>query len=302
MRRRILAAGVALAAACAPADVVREGPPLVVVTIFPVADLTARLAGDAVRVETLLPPRASPATWEASPSQIRLLASASAYVSVGAGLDGWLDDLGSVTEGVRTLRITDGMDLHAADHTHGEGHGHGDADGGDPHVWLDPILVRDGVLPRLEELLVGLAPDAADDLRDRAGALADSLTELDAWIARELAGAPRDGFVATHGAWGYFAERYGLEPMGSLYERPGHEPSAPGLARLVRGARDAGLTTVLAEPQLASSAALALAEELGATVTVIDPLGGPGLTGRESYLDMMRFNGRAFARALGARP
>ena len=53
------------------------------------------------------------------------------------------------------------------------------------------------------------------------------------------------------------------------------------------------------EPQLAGTAAEALAAELDASVEVVDPLGGPGLEGREGYLEMMRFNGRAFAKALG---
>jgi hypothetical protein len=42
--------------------------------------------------------------------------------------------------------------------------------------------------------------------------------------------------------------------------------------------------------------------ELGARVEVADPVGGAGLDGRDDYLSLMRFNARAFARALGADP
>ncbi|HKJ03625.1 MAG TPA: metal ABC transporter substrate-binding protein, partial [Longimicrobiales bacterium] len=84
-------------AACAPADPRREGAPEVVVTIFPVADLTALVAGDALQVRTLLPARASIHTWEATPGQIRSLRHAAGYITVGGGLDGWLEGLGEDT-------------------------------------------------------------------------------------------------------------------------------------------------------------------------------------------------------------
>ena len=44
------------------------------------------------------------------------------------------------------------------------------------------------------------------------------------------------------------------------------------------------------EPQLSSNAAQALARETGARVGLMDPYGGTGVPGRESYLDLMRYN------------
>ncbi len=293
-RRIALALAAAALAACSepPTPV---GPPLVVVTIPPVADLVARIGGDALRVETLLPPRASVHTWQATPAQIRSMSRAAGFVSVGGGLDGWLDDVGGGFPDVPRLRITDAIELLDA----AEGDRHGDGTG-DPHVWLDPLLVRDAVLPRLTAFLVAVAPRDETGLRARGRALADSLTALDAEIRRTLDAAPRRGFVATHDAWAYFARRYDLRPLGSLYESPGHEPSARSLASLVDAARAAGVSAVLAEPQLAETAARALAGELRVEVVVVDPLGGPGIEGREGYLELMRFDARAFARALGA--
>lgn len=298
----ILAAALATFAvgACAPEHATR-GPDLVVATIFPVADLTARVGGEAIRVETLLPPRASLHTWEATPAQIRSLGHARAYITVGGGLDGWLEGMGADDPELRTLRLTDGVTLLRADEAHGHEHDH-EVEGqatGDPHVWLDPLLVRDEFVPRIRDLLVELLPAQETAIRARARALTDSLTALDAEIRATLAGRTLDGFIATHDAWAYFAERYGLVSLGNLYASPGHEPSARGLAALVEAARAAGLPSVLSEPQLSETAAAALAAELGVSVVTVDPLGGADVEGRGSYLDLMRFNARAFARALG---
>ncbi|HSW30050.1 MAG TPA: metal ABC transporter substrate-binding protein [Longimicrobiales bacterium] len=289
--------------ACAP-ERPAPGPDLVVATIFPVADLAARVGGDAVRVETLLPSRASIHTWEATPAQIRSLGRARAYITVGGGLDGWLEGMGTDAPGLRTLRLTDGMALLRAeeghDHDHGADPGSEGETTGDPHVWLDPLLVRDEFVPRIRDLLVELQPAQEAAIRARAGALADSLTALDGEIRAILSGRTLDGFIATHDAWAYFAERYGLVPLGNLYASPGHEPSARGLAVLVEAARAAGLPAVLSEPQLSETAAAALAAELGVAVVSVDPMGGPDVEDRRSYFDLMRFNARAFARALGA--
>lgn len=298
LRRGPTWAALLAVAGCAPQAPEGGRPPLVVVTIFPVADLAARVAGDALRVETLLPPRASVHTWEATPGQVRSLARASGFISVGGGLDAWLEALVKGEPGLRTLRLTEGLDLRATAHAEERGHATGEEGTGDPHVWLDPVRVRDDILPRVTALLAELAPDRAAEIAVRGAALADSLTALDAEVRRTLEGARQRSFLATHEAWGYFAERYGLRSLGSLYEGPGHEPSARGLAALVDAARGAGLRAVLAEPQMAETAARALAGEVGARVVEVDPLGGPGVPGREGYLDLMRFNARAFAAAL----
>ena len=295
MRRLATGTVLALAAAsmaCAPRPDAATAP-VVVVTIFPVADLVARVAGGALDVRTLLPTRASPSTWEATPAQVREVSHAAGFVTVGGGLDGWLDHAAGLDAPLR-LRLTDGLDLRNAEHGHAEG------ESGDPHVWLDPVLVRDALLPRIADFVRALAPADAPGVSRRAAALADSLTALDGEIREILDGLPLRAFIATHDAWSYFAARYGLEPLGSLYERPGHEPSARGLAALVDAARSAGLRTVLSEPQLAETAARALAAELDAVVATVDPLGGPELEGRRGYMELMRFNARAFAGALGS--
>jgi zinc transport system substrate-binding protein len=281
--------------ACRGADPQRaedhaDGRPLVVASIFPVGDLARFLGGDEVAVEIVLPPRASPSTFEPTARQLATLSRASVYLFVGGGMDRWAETL--VDPGTEVVRLTDGMPLE-------EGHAHeGDPGTGNPHVWLDPVLVRDALLPRIEEALVAVAPEHADDIRARGRALADSLGALDAWIRAELAGVPTRGFVSTHSAWTYFARRYGLEEIGSVYDSPGREPSARHLAGLVRRARSGGVRAVFVEPQLGAAGARTVASELGVEAFLLDPEGDADQPERDSYLALMRFNTRQMARAL----
>lgn len=265
------------------------GAVVVAVTLHPVASVVESVGGDAVSVRTLLPPGAHPDSYEATPRVAEAMAGAALVVRIGGPADQWLGDPGEARE----LVLTRGMRLRDA----ADGHDHGAT--GNPHVWLDPVLVRDSLLPRLVDALADAAPDSAGAIRARGAAYRDSLTALDAEIRGLLRDLRSRRFVAAHPAWVYFADRYGLEEIGALHPSPGRELGSRDLARLVEEARSAGVGAVMAEPQLGRAGTAALADELGVRVEIADPVGGPALDGREDYLSLMRYNARAFARALG---
>lgn len=265
----------------------------VVASLHPVASLVRAIGGEAVSVRTLLPPGAHPDSYEATPRVAEALEGADLVVRVGGAVDDWLGGRGGAPE----LVLTEGMTLRGSDHDHGDGRRQGS---GNPHVWLDPILVRDELLPRLTAQLMELAPAAASDIRARADAFADSLTALDAEIRGMLQDARTRVFVSAHPAWVYFADRYELVEIGALHPSPGSEVGARELARLVDTARQRGGAAVIAEPQLGRAGVDALARELNVRVEIADPVGGEGLEGRDDYLSLMRYNARAFAHALGS--
>jgi zinc transport system substrate-binding protein len=274
------------------------GRPLVVASIFPVGDLARRVAGDDVQVEVLLPARASPSTFEPTARQMALFSGASAYLFIGGGMDRWGERL--IQPGDRTaaktavvVRLIEGMTLLEGDEHEG------DPGTGNPHVWLDPVLVRDELLPRIEAVLTGAAPEHAAVIGERRAALADSLTALDAEIRAALSAAPTHAFVSTHSAWVYYARRYGLDEIGAIYESPGREPSSRHLAQLVDAARAAGVRAVFIEPQLGEAGARTVASELGVQVHLLDPQGGEDQPGRDSYASLLRFNTAQMVEALG---
>lgn len=265
-------------------------PPRVVASIFPVADLARRVGGDAVRVDVLLPPRASPATFEATPEAVRTVAGARLHILVGGALDAWAASLVEGTSEAPLVVLTRDVELLGRGHEPGTGN---------PHVWLDPIRTRDHLLPPLVEALVRMAPGSEGSIRSRGRALADTLTALDREIDARLEAVRSRPFVTAHPAWAYYVDRYDLLEVGSIHGHPGQEPSARALAELIRTARKAGVRAVFSEPQMPAAAARALAEELGVSLLALDPLGGPGLEGRSSYPALLRFNTDRIVRGLG---
>lgn len=264
----------------------------VAATIFPLADIARQVGGERVEVTTLLPPGASPHTFEPTPEQMRAMAAADVFISVGPGLDEWAARLSGGNRGDRvdvavletipvSLLISEG---------HADGVHDGDRHGVNPHVWLDPVLVRDHIAPAITRALTNAAPENRDyfaaRLKDYQAAL-DGLDESFRTAVKTLADRR---FVSVHAAWTYLAKRYGLEQVAVVEAFPGKEPSARWIAGVVDTARRAKASAVLAEPQLSTQTAQVIAAEFGGRVVILDPLGGPGLPGRDSYLGLMRYN------------
>jgi zinc transport system substrate-binding protein len=66
-------------------------------------------------------------------------------------------------------------------------------------------------------------------------------------------------------------------------------------------ARSAGIPAILIEPQLSPRIAEVIAAEFGGGTVLVDPLGDPTEPARSTYEELMRFNARAFAKALGGK-
>ncbi|MBE3575335.1 MAG: zinc ABC transporter substrate-binding protein [Firmicutes bacterium] len=290
-----------------------EAPVVVVATLFPLADLVRQVAGPAVQVVTLLPPGASPHTFEPSPGLLQQVAKARLLVYVGAGLDDWGAEMARsanphlvVLEGTRVVPTLPVVAPHVGGgpgpdgarqgpaHAGDDEHPHG---GVDPHIWLDPIRMRDDLAPAVARALAQVEPARAAEFQTNLKRLQASLTALDADIRYQLRGLKERRFIAFHGAWQYFAARYGLEQVASIEASPGQEPSAAWMADLVMTARKLRVHVIFAEPGFSPKAAQVLAGEIGGRVVMLDPL-ELGETGRDTYQSRMREAVATLARAL----
>ena len=114
----------------------------------------------------------------------------------------------------------------------------------------------------------------------------------------------RRQIVTSHAAFGYLAQRYGLEQVPLEGLSPEVQPSARGIEKLVRLVEQAGVTTVFFETLVSPKLAETVAREAGAQTAVLNPL--EGLTDAQiatgsDYFSVMRGNLAALRKALGCR-
>ncbi|WP_130796824.1 metal ABC transporter substrate-binding protein [Streptomyces otsuchiensis] len=191
---------------------------------------------------------------------------------------------------------------HADEDDHGhDGHHHGHDHGdGDPHLWLDPLtyaVAAQGVADTLAEA----DPDNAADYRKNADALEAELGALDEEFEAGLANREIDTIITTHAAFGYLAERYGLDEEAIAGLDPESEPSGARMKELHTIADREKVTTVFFEVLASDAMATTLAQDLGLETDVLDPVEGITEDSRgDDYFEVMRSNLEALQKALGA--
>jgi len=297
---RFAALALALVWGAVAAEVTAEEPLRVAVTVQPIAFLVAEIGGSDVEVTVLVPPGASPHAFEPLPGDVRRLARAQLFLRVGAGFDDWSRRLvNAAPSDIRdvSLAMLAGAGAPGAHVGHGPsgGHHHGTFD---PHVWLDPILVRDLLAPGIAAHLAGLDPARRAGFAARLRSFQTRLSQLDREIASRLSPVRGRPYVAFHNAWRRYADRYGLAEIGVVQEFAGEEPTPRELARLVEAARAAGVAALLVEPQLDRRVAETVAAEFSAGTATVDPLGDPRDPARADYAALLRFNTGVFASVL----
>lgn len=286
---RYLAAWIWFVCATLPAH---AGVQVVASTIFPVADLARSVLDESTQVVALLPAGANPHSYEPTPQQMRDIERADLLIEVGGGLDDWTRKLRGVRSRplpVLTLTAVTPLLPPAGSHPHAPG---------DPHVWLDPIRMRDHFLPALVRIASELDPEGAQRYAARQALARERLTRLDAELATQLAPVRGRSYVALHSAWGYFAARYGLVEAATLEPFPGKELSARELVTVLESVRTTQARALLVEPGLFARTAAQLARETGLKLVTVDPFGGPGIPGYDNYDALLRSNAALLVEAL----
>lgn len=280
--------GLAACAGGASASPANSDKLLVAASIAPLADFTHQVGGDHVQVITLVPAGASPHTFELNPSQVEQVASARLLVLNGVELEYWADRLveGAGNPKLVVVDTSQGIDILEGD---------GDGAGGNPHIWLNPqnAVVQ---ISHIRDGLIQADPAHADDYQANAESYINELRTLDREIAAEVTTWSRRQFIAVHPAWVYFAQRYGLEQVAVIQDSPGREPSPVEVGQIIETAQRIGAQVVFVEPQFSAKAAHTIAEENGARVLFLDPLGSSLCD--PCYPNLMRYNVSQMAKAL----
>ncbi len=179
-------------------------------------------------------------------------------------------------------------DHHADDKAHGHSHSHGEFD---PHVWLDPKRAIQQV-ENIRDGLIAADPEGETVYTENAEAYIEKLEALDADITTQLEPHAGKRFVVFHDFVAYFADSYSLEDR-FLVAVPEDNASPDDVRRVMTTVQEAGLQTVLTEPQAGGRSPFeAIAQDLGIQVSVFDPIetGPADALDPDYYLTVMRQN------------
>jgi zinc/manganese transport system substrate-binding protein len=260
----------------------------VVATTTQLGDLARAVAGSRAGVRQILEPSSDPHAYEPRPSDVKAVIGAKVVLRSGGDLDAWLADvLRNAGSDATTVTILDDLPRPRRD---------GEAI--DPHWWQDPANGAIAVA-RIRDALSAADPAGRATYEANAARYLARLDALDRAIAgcmRRIPAAQRK-LVTDHDALGAFAERYGIDVVGTVIPANSTQAqaSAGEVARLVGTIRSAGIATIFPESSLNPKLTRAIARDAGAKVgpaLYADSLGAKGSPGA-TYLGSLRANALA---------
>jgi zinc transport system substrate-binding protein len=257
-------------------------PLKVAATIFPLKDIISNIGGDKVTIITILPPGASPHTFEVRPETVKAAVGIKAIFEIGATLDDWAGGILRAMEGKpKIIDVSKGVALRKL------------PDGTvDPHYWLS--LENGAIIAKnTTESLCELDPANKDLFTKNLAAYLRQLTKADEEVKKMLASLPAGNrsFATFHEAWFYFANTYGLKVAAAFEPFPGKEPTPEFLAEFTKAVKKENVKVIFSEPQLSPEAIRQIAKDMGVKLEQLDPIGGDSPQ-TQNYIATIKYNAR----------
>jgi zinc transport system substrate-binding protein len=298
-------------------------------TIFALEEFASYIGGDYVEVINLIPNGADAHTFEPSSKQIVSIANADAFLFVGIGMEGFIDRLSNSleNENVTFVKVSEGIDFDAIsineeehddsekeehddhekeshddhemeshdDHEKEAAHNH---EGEDPHIWLDPLLASQ-LAENIKDAFIELLPEQQELFEKNFHLLQGELNQLNNEFTEVISNSKNKSFIVSHGAYGYWENRYGLEQKAITGLSPEHEPSQKQLQELVDYAIQNNLQYILFEQNVTPRVAEVLQKEINAKSLTLHNLSvRTKQDNEEDYFSLMRKNIQTLKKAL----
>lgn len=277
-------------------------------TVYPLQFLAEQIGGDFVEVQSVYPPGANEHTYEPSQKDIIDMSESDLFLYIGYNLEGFVTNSQSIfeDEGVTVAAVGENAlaghehhDSHSEtvtteEHNHSEeeshdSHNHGDVD---PHIWLDPHLMID-MAAQVKEELSTLLPDQSALFEENFEALESKLVSLDEEFTTTIENSNKKEIIVSHAAYGYWADRYGIEQIAVTGLTNSSEPSQKELENIMQTAEEHNIQYVLFEQNVSSKLAEIIKNEIGAdslTLHNLSVLTDDDIANNEDYFSLMEAN------------
>ncbi|WP_036487220.1 metal ABC transporter solute-binding protein, Zn/Mn family [Myxosarcina sp. GI1] len=273
--------------------------PKIVTTFLPIHLFTKAVVGDTGEVDILISPGMEVHDYQATPDDAKILSEADVLVENGLGIEEFLSGLvvNAGNSELQQIIASEGIEVIEEEHEEHEheeeehGHHH---EGGDPHVWLDPVLAQQQVVT-IRDGLIELDPSNADSYRTNADAYIQQLQQLDNEFQQRLAPVAGCNFITFHDAFTYLAQRYGLQ-QEAVVEIPEDSITPQDIQRVQQLANQYQVKALLTEPGIEDKRIQQISSDLNLPLEAIDPLEA-GQTDPQYYFQAMRGNLEALERA-----
>ncbi len=281
----------------------------VVTSVYPLYEAVHKVGGSKVQVTNLVPAGSEPHDMELTPGDINTLRSAKLIVYIGGGFQPALEEaLRDIDSEIVKLDVTKGLQTIPASQAEGSEHDHGEEHTSedltlDPHVWLDPILMKQ-ITYEIRDTLSQIDQRNKAYYEENASNYAKQLDQINSEFEMGLNNCRTRYFITSHAAFGYLARRYNLTQVPITGISPESEPSPRRMQEIVELAKKYQAKVIYFETLVDPRVAETIANEVGAKTMVLNPI--ESLTPEQEkagkdYIEIMKENLQALREGLGCK-
>jgi len=228
----------------------------IVASFYPMAFFAQQIAGDKADVINITPAGAEPHEYEPSTQDIVKMEQANLIILNG-NVEPWGDSIQANLQNNSVHIITAGEGLGSAD----------------PHVWLDPVLAKQEV-QKISDAIIAIDPSDSSFYAANTVALLQKFDQLDTAYKNGLAICSSRDIVTSHAAFGYLAERYGLNQLAIAGLSPDEEPATKALIDTAKFVQGHNVKYIFFESLVSPKLSQTIAQETGAQTLELNPLEG----------------------------
>ena len=270
----------------------------VIASFYPFYEIAKEIGGNNTIVTSVIPIGVEPHDWEITPQQIPDILESDMIIYNGIGFDAWFGkkeqfhnsflvdiskDLQLIKMGQQHESENLAQDLQHDDHLSRY----------DPHIWLDPILVKN-ISNTISNALIKVDPDNTNTYKQNTENFNQQLDALDSLIKKSLANCELHDFITFHEAFQYFANRYGLNQHAVHGSSPEGEILPQQIIKIISLAKDLGIDTIYSEELKDPRLSQTLASEIpNGKVLLLSPIEGINEEEQKKgigYIDKMKMN------------
>jgi len=270
----------------------------VYVSFYPLYETTQAVIGDKADVKILSPPNIDPHDFDPSVKVIQEMKTADLIILNGGGFESWISNL--ELESDQLLDSSNGISFlkteSVAHHEEHEEHEEHEMTT-DPHIWLNPNLVKIQV-KNITEKLSKIDPVNSESYNENALQYIEKLELLDLQIKDELTSCSKKDFITYHNAFSYFSDEYGLTQHTITKGVHDHsQPTAKSIEDIIDLARELNIRVIFAEDTSDIRISQVIADEIGADVLILSPVATED-TENKNYFERMQQNAANLKKAL----
>lgn len=268
----------------------------VLTTFYPLYDFAKNVGRDKVNVSILVPETVDVHDFDPTPSSIASVARADVLIYNGAGLEPWISSIVNAADNPNLKLVDSSADIQLLQvplqfQSNNQTY--------DPHIWLNPVLVKQ----QINNILKGLIEaDPADSqyFTQNANSYKLKLDNLNAQIITATTNVKTKFFVTFHESFAYFAEEYDLTqiPIAGPFQE---EPSANDIQNVINAINQYHLVYVGYESLENPAVPESISSQTNATLILMNPIEGltaEDKTAGKDYLILMQENLSNIALAL----